>query len=161
MIQPVKNNNIKECVDVIKESFLTVANEFGFTIENAPRFTAFATTEQRLSWQLNQENRPMHAFVVDGKIVGYYSLALQENRECELNNLCVLPQFRHQGIGEKLLLHSFQQAKSLGCSKMNIGIVEENQILKKWYESFGFKHVKTQKFDFFPFTCGYMELVFS
>ena len=69
MIQPVKNNNIKECVDVIKESFLTVANEFGFTIENAPRFTAFATTEQRLSWQLNQENRPMHAFVVDGKIV--------------------------------------------------------------------------------------------
>ena len=161
MIQPVKNNNIKECVDVIKESFLTVANEFGFTIENAPRFTAFATTEQRLSWQLNQENRPMHAFVVDGKIVGYYSLALQENRECELNNLCVLPQFRHQGIGEKLLLHSFQLAKSLGCSKMNIGIVEENQILKKWYESFGFKHVKTQKFDFFPFTCGYMELVFS
>ena len=161
MIQPVKNNNIKECVDVIKESFLTVANEFGFTIENAPRFTAFATTEQRLSWQLNQENRPMHAFVVDGKIVGYYSLALQENRECELNNLCVLPQFRHQGIGEKLLLHSFQLAKSLGCSKMNIGIVEENQILKKWYESFGFKHVKTQKFDFFPFTCGYMELIFS
>ena len=49
MIQSVNNNNIKECVDVIKESFLTVANEFGFTIENAPRFTAFATTEQRLS----------------------------------------------------------------------------------------------------------------
>ena len=55
MIQSVNNNNIKECVDVIKESFLTVANEFGFTIENAPRFTAFATTEQRLSWQLNNE----------------------------------------------------------------------------------------------------------
>ena len=161
MIQPVNNNNIKECVDVIKESFLTVANEFGFTIENAPRFTAFATTEQRLSWQLNHENRPMYAFVVDGNIVGYYSLALQENKECELNNLCVLPQFRHQGIGKKLLLHSFNEAKSLGCSKMNIGIVEENRILKKWYESFGFKHIRTQKFDFFPFTCGYMELLFT
>ena len=161
MIQPVNNNNIKECVDVIKESFLTVANEFGFTIENAPRFTAFATTEQRLSWQLNHENRTMYAFVVDGNIVGYYSLVLQENKECELNNLCVLPQFRHQGIGEKLLLHSFDVAKSLGCSKMNIGIVEENRILKKWYESFGFKHIRTQKFDFFPFTCGYMELLFT
>ena len=52
MIQSVNNYNIKECVDVIKESILTVANEFGFTIENAPRFTAFASTEQRLSWQL-------------------------------------------------------------------------------------------------------------
>ena len=161
MIQPVNNNNIKECVDVIKESFLTVANEFGFTIENAPRFTAFATTEQRLYWQLNHENRPMYAFVVEGNIVGYYSLALQENKECELNNLCVLPQFRHQGIGEKLLLHSFDAAKSLGCSKINIGIVEENRVLKKWYESFGFKHIRTQKFDFFPFTCGYMELIFT
>jgi ribosomal protein S18 acetylase RimI-like enzyme len=161
MIQPVNNNNIKECVDVIKESFLTVAKEFGFTIENAPRFTAFATTEQRLVWQLNDENRPMYAFVVDGHIIGYYSLMLQENKECELNNLCVLPQFRHQGIGEKLLLHSFDVAKSLGCSKMNIGIVEENRILKKWYESFGFKHIRTQKFDFFPFTCGYMELLFT
>ena len=158
MIQSVNNNNIKECVAVIKKSFLTVANEFGFTIENAPRFTAFATTEQRLSWQLNNEKRPMYAFIVDRNIVGYYSLALQDNKECELNNLCVLPQFRHQCIGEKLLLHSFHTAKSLGCLKMNIGIVEENQVLKLWYESFGFKHIKTQKFDFFPFTCGYMEL---
>lgn len=161
MIQPINHNDIKECVDVIKESFLTVANEFGFTQENAPRFTAFATTEQRLSWQLNNKKRPMYAFIVDRKIVGYYSLALQDNKECELNNLCVLPQFRHKGIGEKLLLHSFEAAKNLNCSRMNIGIVEENQLLKKWYESFGFKHIRTQKFDFFPFTCGYMELILT
>ena len=161
MIQLIGNDNIKECVDVVKCSFLTVADDFGFTPENAPRFTAFSTTEQRLSWQLNHEHRPMYAFVVNEVIVGYYSLALQENNECELNNLCVLPQFRHQGIGEKLLLHSIYIAKSFGCTKMNIGIVEENQILKKWYESFGFQHIGTQKFDFFPFTCGYMELMLT
>lgn len=49
MIKAVDRNNIVECVSVIKESFLTVADEFGFTIENAPRFTAFATTEERLN----------------------------------------------------------------------------------------------------------------
>ena len=83
MIQSVNNKNIKECVDVIKASFLTVANEFGFTIENAPRFTAFATTEQRLSWQLNNEKRPMYAFIVDGKIVtsGDYTLIEKVDRE--------------------------------------------------------------------------------
>lgn len=161
MIQSVNNSNIQECVDVIKKSFLTVADEFGFTAANAPRFTAFATTEQRLSWQLKNEQRPMYAFIIDGIIVGYYSLALKENGESELNNLCVLPQFRHQGIGEKLLLHSFETAKNLGCSKMNIGIVEENRILRKWYESFGFIHIGTQKFDFFPFTCGYMEKILT
>ena len=38
-------------------------------------------------------------------------------------------------------------------------IVEENKVLKEWYKSFGFVHIGTQKFDFFPFTCGYMEKV--
>ncbi len=161
MIRAVSHNDIKECVNVIKTSFLTVADAFGFTAENAPRFTAFATTEQRLSWQLKNEQRPMYAFIIDGIIVGYYSLALKNNKECELNNLCVLPLFRHRGIGEKLLLHSFETAKKLGCSKMNIGIVEENQILRKWYESFGFIHIGTQKFDFFPFTCGYMDRILT
>lgn len=157
MIRPVIRNDINECVKVIKDSFSTVAQEFGITTKNGSRFTAFATTEERLFWQLNKEKRPMFAFISDGNIVGYYSLLLQENNECELNNLCVLPCFRHQGIGEKLLLHSFETAKKLGCSKMNIGIVEENKVLKKWYESFGFVHITTKKFDFFPFTCGYME----
>ena len=43
------------------------------------------------------------------------------------------------------------------CEKINIGIVEENQVLRKWYENQGFLHIGTKKFDFFPFTCGYME----
>ena len=40
---------------------------------------------------------------------------------------------------------------------LKMGIVEENKRLRKWYESFGFIHTGTQKFDFFPFTCGYLE----
>ena len=157
MIRKVTQNDLAECVDVIKSSFLTVADEFGFTVANAPRFTAFATTIERLHWHFENEKRPMFAFIDNEKIIGYYSLALQANNACELNNLCVLPEFRHQKIGEKLLLHSFEIAKALGCSKMNIGIVEDNQRLRKWYEKFGFTHTGTQKFDFFPFTCGYLE----
>ena len=92
-----------------------------------------------------------------GNILGYYSLLLQENNECELNNLCVLPSYRHNGVGERLLRSAFDEALKLGCTKINIGIVEENTVLKKWYESFGFVHIKAEKYEFFPFTCGYME----
>ena len=101
----------------------------------------------------------MYAFYENGAIIGYYSLLLQENGECELNNLCVLPSYRHKGIGEKLLKSAFDEAEKSGCAKINIGIVEENTVLKKWYESFGFVHTKTEKYDFFPFTCGYMEKI--
>ena len=157
MIKEIEKSDIAEYVKVIRESFLTVADEFGFSIENAPRFTAFATTEKRLNWHLNGEHRPMYAFYDKDTIVGYYSLALQENNECELNNLCVIPAYRHKGIGEELLKSAFETAKNLNCTKMNIGIVEENKVLRKWYEKYGFTHIGTLKYDFFPFTCGYME----
>ena len=42
MIKEIDKKDIEECVGVIRENFLTVANEFGFTMDNAPRFTAFA-----------------------------------------------------------------------------------------------------------------------
>lgn len=157
MIKEVQQNELSECVRVISESFKTVADELGFNAENAPRFTAFATTEERLNWHLNGEHRPMYAYYDDDVIVGYYSLLLQDNNECELNNVCVLPAYRHKGIGEELLKHAFKIAEDLDCKKMNIGIVEENVVLRKWYETYGFIHTGTRKFDFFPFTCGYME----
>ena len=91
MIREIHEKDIAECVNAIKESFLTVADELGYTVDNPPRFMAFATTEDRLLYQLKNEHRPMFAYYDDNKIIGYYSLTLQDNNECELNNLCVLP----------------------------------------------------------------------
>ncbi|MCM1327674.1 MAG: GNAT family N-acetyltransferase [Lachnoclostridium sp.] len=156
MIKAVEKEKIPECVKVIHDSFITVADAFGFTAENAPEFTAFATTEERLNCHMSEEHRPMYAFYDSDVIVGYYSLLLQENKECELCNLCVIPSYRHKGIGRELLLHAFMTAQEKGCSKVNIGVVDENTVVKKWYETFGFVHIGAEKLDFFPFTYGYM-----
>ncbi len=99
----------------------------------------------------------MFAYWEDEQIVGYYSLLKQNNDECELNNLCVLEEYRHNNIGKSLLKHAFSEAEKMGCCRLNIGIVEENTKLRNWYEVNGAKHIKTQKYDFFPFTCGYMR----
>ena len=157
VIREIQEKDIDECVNVIRKSFQTAADEFGFTEENAPRYTAFATDARRIRWQMLGEQRPMYAYFDEDSIVGYYSLALQDNNECELNNLCVLPAYRHKGIGEALLLHAFERAKELECKTLNIGIVEENLVLRKWYEHFDFVHLGCKKYDFFPFTCGYMK----
>ena len=159
MIKEISKNEFAECVNVIKKSFQTVADEFGFTIENAPRFTAFATTEERLFYQLEYEHRLMVADYDDGdgRILGYYSLMFLENSECELSNLCVLPEFRHKKIGEALLEDAMSRVRNKECKKMKLGIVEENKRIRAWYEKHGFTHTHTVKYDYFPFTCGYME----
>lgn len=55
MIREVSKKDLEQCVSVIRSSFRTVADEFGFTEENAPRFTAFATTLERLLYHYEQE----------------------------------------------------------------------------------------------------------
>jgi ribosomal protein S18 acetylase RimI-like enzyme len=122
VIKEVHEKDIIECVNVIIESFKTVAEEFCFTIENAPGFTAFSTTEEKIKKQLIEEHRPMYAFFDQGTIVGYYSLLLQEKNECELNNLCVLPTYRHKKVGEELIQ---RELKTLTNEKIT-SIVEQN-----------------------------------
>lgn len=155
-IKEVEKEHLAECSKVIKDSFITVAKEFNITKQNAPRYVAFAVTEERLSNQLDA-GRKMYAYFDNKKIVGFYSLEFNDNKG-ELNNLCVLPEYRHNGIAAKLLEHSFEIAKQNGITKINISIVEENTVLKDWYMKFGFIPTHIEKYDFFPFTCGYMEL---
>lgn len=157
MIQPLRKDQILECVNVIQKSFQTVADEFGITAINAPRFTAFSMCKERLAAQMEAHLAMFAAMDENDRITGYYSLGSMSEKECELNNLCVLPEFRHQRIGEQLIKHAFNTAKGLGYECMYIGIVEENTTLKEWYQSFGAVHIGTKKFDFFPFTCGYLK----
>ncbi len=92
-IRPILPTNISACVNLIRESFLTVANEFGITPENAPRFTAFAISKERLMWQYEHGRCMFGAFSNDCDTpIGYYALDIAEDGgTCELCNLCVSP----------------------------------------------------------------------
>lgn len=159
MIKQVTRENIPECVSVIRESFMTVADELDLSAETSPGFTGFSISDERLYWQYDNENRLMLAYFDNEKIVGYYSLLILDNNECELNNLAVLPGYRHRKIGEELLNDAFSRAKELKSCKMKISLVEENIRLRKWYEKHHFIHTGTKKLEQFAFTCGYMEIV--
>lgn len=93
---------------------------------------------------------------VTSRMVGYYNLMIKD-KECEIGSLSVLPEYRHKLIGRTLLEDSLSKASEYGCTIMKLSIVEENRILRKWYEDQGFVHTGTVKYDFFPFTCGYLE----
>ena len=158
MIRKIRREEVPACVRIIRNSHQTVADAFGITVENAPRYVAFATDENRLLWHMDSEHRLMFVEEENGILRGYYSLLLKNDGECELGSLSVLPEYRHQGIGTGLLRHAVSTAQEQGCRIMRLSIVEENSRLRKWYEQNGAVHTGTEKFDFFPFTCGYMML---
>ena len=157
MIRKLTEKDFDEAINVICTSFLTVAEEFNITKDNAPAFTAFATDKNKLRTWMFEQNRPMYGYFDDGKMIGYYNLMIKD-KECELGSLSVLPEYRHGGIGGRLLKHAIDTAREQHCEVMNLGIVEENTVLRQWYERNGAVHTGTEKFDFFPFTCGYMKI---
>lgn len=100
----------------------------------------------------------MFLYKYGNKFVGYFSLSVNGD-SAEINNLSVLPEFRHLGIGKELVDFAVDYSKNtLGADKIKIGIVEENTVLKEWYGKLGFVHTGTKKFEHLPFTVGFMEL---
>ena len=156
MIRKLTEEDFDEAVNVICKSFMTVAEEYDITKENAPAYTAFATDVHKLRTWMYEQHRPMYGYFDGDKMIGYYNLMIKD-KECELGSLSVLPEYRHRNIGLTLLEDSLSNASEYGCTIMKLSIVEENTVLRKWYEKHGFIHTGTVKYDFFPFVCGYME----
>jgi ribosomal protein S18 acetylase RimI-like enzyme len=74
-----------------------------------------------------------------------------------LNDLAVLPEWRHGGYGKKLLDFCKAKVIEMGGNKITLGIVEENIVVKEWYTANGFTHMGTQAFPQLPFVVGFME----
>lgn len=157
MIKQVENKEqLNICIDIIRNSFATVAEEFSLTENNCPSHTAFMKFD-KLEKQFN-DGRLMFLFFQNDIPVGYFSLAKCSDNEWELNNLAVLPEYRHLGIGKAMVDYAVAIVKNYGGTKISIGIIEENSTLKNWYLKLGFNHISTRKFEHLPFTVGFMEL---
>lgn len=155
VIYEVEKEELNECLEVIHQSFKTVADSFGLTRENCPKHTSFISLsflESQMDWGWH-----MYALYAGKKIIGYMSLSKEDDDVFELHNLAVLPEYRHNGFGKLLLDHAKDTAKSLGGKTIKIGIIEESAVLKDWYIANGFVHTGTKKFDHLPFTSGYLE----
>lgn len=157
MIVRVQKDDLTKCLEVIQRSFKTVADEYGFTEENCPSHASFMKLD-RLERDAEFGN-PMYAYVRDGHFVGFVSLRAKEDESCEMKQLCVLPEYRHDGIGRALFDHAKRVASGeLHKSRLTIGIIEESAVLKSWYENLGFVSTGTQIFAHLPFTVGFMEM---
>ena len=154
LIREAEESELDLCAAVIRDSFATVAAEFGLTRENCPGNGAFMETG-RLRAQ-REQGRRQYALTSSGVIIGFAELEEKPGRVYELQKLAVLPQYRHCGYGKMLLDFAKRQAASWGGSKITIGIIEKNTRLKNWYARNGFVHTGTQLFDFLPFVVGYM-----
>ena len=165
MIRQLEPSVFPLAAEVIRASFLTVANDLSLTEENCPKYVSFVTTAERLQTQLDW-GWWIYGLFEEGQLIGYVSISKVPadgdtdamDGAYEIHNLAVLPERRHEGRGRQLLDFCVAKIRESGGNKVNISIVEENTVLKNWYAEYGFVHTGTKKYDHLPFTSGYMNL---
>lgn len=154
-IRQARAEELEECLEVIRKSFSTVAEQFGINRENCPAHTSFITIghlTNQMKWGWN-----MLALHAGGRIVGYASVSSRDAGTCELHNVAVLPEYRHRGYGRLLLDRARECARARGAKRIVLGMIAEHTVLRRWYEANGFVFTGEKKFAHLPFTTGFME----
>ncbi|MGN0478460.1 MAG: GNAT family N-acetyltransferase [Hominenteromicrobium sp.] len=154
-IRAVQKRDLPLCLAVIRESFATVAAEFGLTEHNCPTHTSFMKLGQLQ--EHFEQGWKMVGLWEGARLIGFYALSDEGAGRFELHNLAVLPDDRRLGCGRQLLDDAKSRVTALGGEKITIGIIEESTVLKNWYMRGGFVPTGTRRFDHLPFTVGFLE----
>lgn len=137
--------------EIICRSFATVAETLGLTPENCPSFTGFITTAANLVEKMEQPGYYCFGLFEDDHLIGFAALC-PFNEGYELTRLAVLPEKRHFGYGRSLVNAVLSKARDLGLPGVGLGMIDENTVLKNWYQAQGFIITDIVKFDDLPFT---------
>lgn len=155
IILEAKATDMNDLAKVIRYSFATVAQQFGLTPENCPKHPSNCTVE----WIEADMKRGVTYYLLEFEfnIIGCVALEKTTEKICYLERLAVVPDKRNQGFGQQLLNYFQSQAKSMGFTKIGIGIINKQHALKQWYKKLGFIETGTKTFEHLPFTVAFME----
>ena len=154
VIRQAKRADIDVLVNLLRSSFRDVAERFGITEENNPRFLAFCTNE-RIESDL-EKDLTYYILERDGHPYGCVALERAKPGVCYLMRLAVLPVHRGKGYGKMLVHHIFEKARATGARRVEIAMISRDTKLKNWYKKLGFIQKGTKKFDHLPFTVAFM-----
>lgn len=147
---------LEPSISIIRKSFGTVAQEMGFTPQNAPRYPAFIEMER-----LEESRRRGAIFwglFIGGNQAGFVLVEKEPDGKYWMKRLAVLPEYRHGGSGKALVDTAIDYVCSKDEKKLYIAMVNEEKVLKDWYLAMGFKETSVEKFPHLPFSVAFMEL---
>jgi len=129
--------------DILNKSFMTVALQFNFTKETVERFPAFIKSDI-IDNQL-KNGLKMYGYNENNKIVGCVGYSFCKDKVYLIERLGTLPEYRHKGIGKKLMEFIEDKIRENGGKVAEIHVVDINEILIKWYKNMNYKQIRTDK----------------
>jgi len=151
----IEINDSKIIADILNKAFMTVAKQFGFTKENASIFPAFITPgiiENQLCNGLK-----MYGYKDKEKIVGCAGYSCYKDQLYFIQRLATLPEYRHLGIGKKLMGFIETKIKDIGGKIAEVHVVDKNIVLREWYKQLGYVEVRIDELKTIAFNSCAMQ----
>ena len=130
MIKAVTKSDLPACLDIFHRGYETVAVEFGLTGENCPDRGRANLPMEKLASEFENGTIMFGCFCGE-KMVGFLGIKLLEDSVCKLDDIIILPEHREKGYGTKLLEFCKTKAVEMGASKIRLGMIHENTVLRK------------------------------
>jgi diamine N-acetyltransferase len=110
---------------------------------------------EKVRAEIEDENTLFFIIFLDGRAVGYAKMRTDSEHECvnnetavELQRIYIVERVFGKGVGERLLNHCLETAKSKGFETLWLGVWEENRRAQRFYEKHGFRRVGTLTFPY-------------
>jgi ribosomal protein S18 acetylase RimI-like enzyme len=156
VIKEIKDfTELTRCVQVLRDSYMTVASEFKLTRKNCPTNAAFIKFEQLK--HLMEKGADFFGWYDINKQIGFVAIEHAGEHVYYMEKLAVLPEYRHRGYGRGLADFVYSYVKEKKGLKISIGIIDGNRLLKEWYKSQGYVEKGTKEYKHLPFTVCFME----
>jgi len=136
---------------IISNSFADVALKFNLNPKNAPTHPSNCTKDWIETDVKN--NKEYYGYFKDDILIGCvcYEDKKDDNEICYLGRLAILPEFRKNGYGRKLIKYFENMVKTKNRKRIEIGIISEHSELKYYYKKNGFIENNIQKYEHLPF----------
>ena len=156
-IHSVEAHQLPMCLETLHLAFSESAEKFGYTKESYPSSGAYITLEELE----NAKERGVHMYaacVEGGVVAGYVQLEKTAMGVYAFRRFAVLPEYQKLGIGRALVSHCREKATLYGGKKLTLIMINDNEKLKEFYISNGFKVINTLNDGAYPFEYSLMEL---
>ena len=154
----VRQGDLGEAGDIaalIALAFSDVARRFDLHVGNCPTHPSLMTRE-RIEHGMALGTTMLLAFD-DAALRGCVGLRRPVEGVSILERLAVAPPCRRLGLGRLLVGRACSLAGRIGAGQVEIGIIAKQHELRQWYESLGFRAVRTARFESLPFEVCYLR----
>lgn len=154
MIRHATVDDIDLLTNLVRTAFRDVAERFRLTPENCPKHPSNCEPD----WIRTAMEKGVQYFILEENYTPCGCVALEHAKPgvCYLERLAVLPAYRHRGFGKMLVEHVVCEAARQGISRVEIGIIAEQNDLREWYERLGFVGTGEKTFAHLPFRVAFM-----